>query len=96
MEAYCAYCYTTAVHLLKCGKCKKRLFCSKECQRQDWKVGHRVYCGKSGELGFDFEIRQVHGFGLGVFALQSFQKNDKIMVERPLLKFPSVPTAFPD
>ncbi|DBB10642.1 hypothetical protein WJX82_008607 [Trebouxia sp. C0006] len=30
---------------LKCGKCRKVSYCSKECQAKDWKAGHKVTCG---------------------------------------------------
>jgi hypothetical protein len=35
--------------LLKCGSCKFALYCSRECQRSDWKKGHRLICGHLGE-----------------------------------------------
>lgn len=28
----------------RCSRCKAKLYCSKECQRQDWKNGHKNYC----------------------------------------------------
>jgi hypothetical protein len=86
--SFCAFCYDPAKELLRCGQCLKRQFCSKECQRQDWKAHHKQYCKKTGEIGYDFEIKSCEK-GLGVFAMRPFQKNDMIMVERPLLKFPS-------
>jgi len=90
MSIFCAFCYVEAENLLTCGKCKKRKFCSKDCQKADWKLGHRLYCGISGELGHDYEIRQVDdNVGMGVFALRDFTKNEKVMVERPLLKWRS-------
>jgi hypothetical protein len=85
---FCAFCYDPAKELLHCGQCRKRQFCSKECQRQDWKAHHKKYCNKAGEIGYDFEIKSCEK-GMGVFALRPFKKNDMIMAERPLLKFPS-------
>ena len=29
---------------LRCAKCKAVKYCSKECQMQDWKGGHRMQC----------------------------------------------------
>ena len=85
----CAYCYKPAEKLFACGKCHKRRFCSRECQKADWKTaGHNFYCGIAGEVGCDFEIRKVSDqIGLGIFALKDFQKDDKIMAERPLLQW---------
>jgi hypothetical protein len=28
----------------KCGKCKAKFYCSRECQAADWKAGHKKYC----------------------------------------------------
>lgn len=33
---------------LKCGRCKVASYCSKECQKRDWKIGHKDIC--SGNL----------------------------------------------
>ena len=68
-----------------CDKCSKRLYCSKECQAADWAAGHEHWCGTAGELNHDYEIRPSMGRGLGVFALRSFERNDRIMVERPVV-----------
>lgn len=86
MEKSCSYCYAReAEPLKKCSKCKKRPFCSRECQVLDWKNGHKRWCGRSGELGTDFEIKESPGKGLGVFALRSFARDECIMVERPIV-----------
>ena len=86
----CAFCYKPQETLSKCGKCQKRQFCSRDCQRLDWKAGHKHWCGMAGEVGVDFVVRDAgSGKGLGVFALRSFHRNDKIMAERPVLLFPS-------
>jgi hypothetical protein len=81
----CAYCYAESEEHKACGRCKSRYFCSKECQKKDWKQGHKHWCGKSGEKNIDWEIRDVEGKGKGMFALKTFEKNDKIMVERPVI-----------
>jgi hypothetical protein len=84
----CAFCYSKTASF-SCGKCKKRSYCSKECQTEDWKKGcHKHWCGIAGELGYDFEIKDtgVEGKGLGVYALRDFKRNDKIMAERPAMR----------
>jgi len=30
--------------LQRCGRCKQRHYCSKKCQRSDWKKGHKAEC----------------------------------------------------
>lgn len=30
--------------LMKCGQCKRTGYCSKACQVEDWKLGHKVLC----------------------------------------------------
>lgn len=65
--------------LKKFGKCCKRLYCSKQCQAQDWRTGHNIYCGVAGEIGVDFEIRPAdESKGLGTFALRDFEENENI------------------
>eukprot|EP01084_Bolivina_argentea_P023613 44070_1 len=39
--------------LLKCSGCKKIKYCSKSCQKRDWKSRHRAF-SKLINLGFDF------------------------------------------
>lgn len=86
----CAYCYlkrdSVGCGILHCcDKCSKRLYCSQECQAADWNAGHQHWCGTAGEVDYDYEIRVSPGRGLGVFALRSFERNDRIMVERPVI-----------
>ena len=100
-KTFCAHCYAPVNpndnkknSSQQCDNCEKRLYCSKKCQREDWKsAAHRIYCGVAGEIGWDYEIRKVVGknqrIGVGLFALRDFQKNDKILVERPLLVAPN-------
>lgn len=85
----CAYCYKqkdseTCPPLRHCPKCHTRRLCSRACQLADWKSGHKHWCGKTGELDCDFEVRQAPGKRLGMFALRDFEPNDKIMMERPV------------
>ena len=43
----CAHCGAAGIEeapLLRCAKCKTRLFCSRKCQRKDWTAGHRGAC----------------------------------------------------
>jgi hypothetical protein len=85
----CAFCYAPAKKLLVCGQCHKRRYCSKDCQSSDWKeASHKHFCGKAGEIGIDYDVRPPEdGRGLGMFARRSFEKNEIIMAERPIIKF---------
>ncbi|KAG0234109.1 hypothetical protein B0O80DRAFT_437261 [Mortierella sp. GBAus27b] len=38
---------TTKNQFQRCGGCKKRFYCSRECQVEDWKKGHKSVCNKS-------------------------------------------------
>jgi MYND finger/SET domain len=95
----CAFCYQLESNLRKeeklktCGKCHKRTYCSRACQREDWTLGgHKFWCGKVGERGVDFQVELSEGKGFGLFALRSFCKGEKIMVERPVLMAPHAST----
>jgi hypothetical protein len=80
----CAWCYAVGDDdLKKCGKCGTRPYCSRDCQRKDWKMGHhKLWCGKAGEKGVDFDVRPAGEKGLGLFVNRDFQRGEKILVER--------------
>lgn len=84
----CAYCYVTLSRGYSvCGICRKRVYCSRQCQVSDWKTGHKRWCSQSGEKDCDYSIRPSSGKGLGVFAMRDFKAGEKIIVERPIIKF---------
>lgn len=87
-QPFCAFCYAPVAQLRFCGLCQQRGYCSKECQKRDWKeASHKKWCGAAGEIGIDWDLRPCGGDkGLGVFALREFRKNDLIMVEGPILR----------
>lgn len=88
LAPFCGWCYATQVvgeaKMLRCSKCRKRVYCSKACQLNDWKVGaHKHWCGASGEIGIDIAVRPAApGKGNGMFAMRRFERGEKIMVER--------------
>ena len=43
----CAECGATDKKLLRCGRCKNAWYCSLECQRKNWKTGHKDRCSIS-------------------------------------------------
>ena len=81
----CAFCYRNLVQVSLCGKCRKRKLCSRECQLADWKTGHKIWCGRSCELGLDFAVRLTDDRGFAVFALREIQRGEKIIAERPIM-----------
>lgn len=89
MEPICSVCCVSLENpssRLKCGKCLKRIYCSKECQVIDWKLqSHKHWCCKAGEIGYDYEIKpSIKYIGLGVYALRDFKEGEKIMAQRPI------------
>jgi len=83
---FCAYCYKQnedGRKLKQCGKCHSRRYCSRDCQAQDWRNGcHRLFCGGTGEIRVDYEIRHAKGKGFGVFAMRNILRNETILIER--------------
>lgn len=57
----------------------------------NWNQHKNWCCCNVGNLNVDYEIRDCEGEGevkgKGLFALRSFQKGDKVLIERPVLKF---------
>lgn len=95
MLACCAYCYAAPEKLLCCGLCHKRKYCSKDCQRLDWKQCHHKHFCKIGvgEIGIDWEVKESSTVsdtgGLGVFALRTIHKDEIIMAEHPIVQLPT-------
>ena len=40
----CSYCGEQELDLLRCSECKSEFYCSKICQKQHWKKGHKERC----------------------------------------------------
>jgi hypothetical protein len=81
----CAYCYVRILEGSepeKCAGCRKRTYCSAKCKGADWQECHERWCGGSGERGFDFDVREATGKGLGVYASRPFHRNEVVMVDR--------------
>ena len=49
--------------LMRCTKCRRRIYCSKECQKAGWKGGHKQECERLREGG-------EAGGGIGAAVLQ--------------------------
>lgn len=47
----CDYCKKKGVKLMVCSLCNKGYYCSKECQKKQWKEReHKIYCRKEGQF----------------------------------------------
>lgn len=84
-ERTCACCLSGLATTLQCGGCNARAYCSKQCQTQDWKQGHKRWCAlRAGEEGVHWEVRYVSPeMGRGVFALRPLPEGFRIMVGHP-------------
>jgi hypothetical protein len=46
--------------LMICTRCKMAYYCSKECQKAQWKAGHKQACRKEGQIEIG-DLMQLHG-----------------------------------
>ena len=48
---HCDYCKTEGKKLFKCSRCNRGFYCSKECQKKQWKENdHKSHCRKEGQF----------------------------------------------
>ena len=73
----------------KCGQCKRRVYCSRECQRLDWLPtgggqGHKNWCTvEYGEEDLDWFVTDIPGKGLGIKAKRNIPALYRIIVDGP-------------
>ena len=43
---HCASCHASEedAKLMKCARCQMKWYCSRDCQKAHWKLGHKLYC----------------------------------------------------
>ncbi len=88
-KRHCAFCLNPIEdQIIKlCGKCRRRAYCSRECQVTDWSAdgkgqGHKNWCHLvCGEEDIDWEVSNVPGKGLGVVAKRTIPAKYRIIVD---------------
>ncbi|KAF4039231.1 MYND finger [Phytophthora infestans] len=45
-SSVCSACQASGIKMSRCGQCKWAAYCSKTCQRDHWRTGHRQMCAK--------------------------------------------------
>lgn len=58
----CLVCNKSDIKLLQCSRCRQRYYCSKECQKVDWKDGHKEYCKELHDTDANIAKIQKHIF----------------------------------
>ena len=67
----CKCCEATGVALKRCSGCSTVYYCSPECQKKDWKEGHKVQCARLREQRNEFQDRMMREIDDSVAALCS-------------------------
>ena len=84
---HCSVCLKVCSPAKLCGKCKKRPYCSRECQLIDWPPkgkgqGHKNWFHLDcGEEDIDWEVKSIPGKGLGIVAKKEIPPLYRIIVE---------------
>ena len=76
MDKQCNTCQKTGEDVLSCV-CKTVQYCSKECQKKDWKT-HKKDCPP-------IVFKEVEGKGKGLFATRNIAQTSVIFAEEPVL-----------
>lgn len=72
MTELCSVC--GSVSTLKCSTCGQACYCSKSCQKKDWK-SHKKYC-------ISFSIQEISGKGRGLVARKIIKSGELIFKEK--------------
>jgi len=99
---HCAFCLNICGFPVKrCGGCKKRAYCSRECQLKDWSITgsgqrHKNWCGRyeCGEEDVDWEVVPIPNKGLGIRAKKLIPTGFRIIVEPAKNRPPKIYSGF--
>ncbi|KAH7081257.1 hypothetical protein BKA63DRAFT_530376 [Paraphoma chrysanthemicola] len=89
-ERSCAFCDKTELDtkLQRCAKCLTTSYCSRECQKRDWKI-HKFLCNSTTPASDQcYEVRTIAGKGQGLVAIYEIPRGTRILSERPLFTVP--------
>lgn len=81
----CQYCFKTDEKLSKCSGCKVVHYCSKECQKQGWKI-HKVYC-KSCNEGSKEDKKKHRELYNTILEYYTLHKDDSIVFSDNISKY---------
>ncbi len=62
VESLCSRCYRHApagTALLRCSSCRRSMYCTKDCQKLDWRDGHKLECKATDGLWSTLSPRDV-------------------------------------
>ncbi|GAQ78510.1 hypothetical protein KFL_000140300 [Klebsormidium nitens] len=60
LEGVCWNCRKQVERLMKCAKCRKASYCSKECQKKAWNDGHKWNCAERREFWKKGRKQRLH------------------------------------
>lgn len=88
-ERHCAFCLQSIVDksIKLCAKCRRRAYCSRDCQIADWSSdgkgqGHKNWCHLTcGEEDIDWQVSTIPGKGLGLVAKRQLPALYRIIVD---------------
>ena len=75
-HSYCDICGNPGNN--SCSRCRQLRYCSKECQKLDWKGGHKQACVDYRPYINQVEVRDSPVHGKGVFAVKDIPKNTRV------------------
>lgn len=81
----CQFCFKSESSLSKCSSCNVVHYCSKECQKHDWKM-HKLYCKlcREGSKEDKKKHRELYNTILAYYALH---KDDSIVFSENVSKY---------
>ena len=96
-QAHCRLCYKLleAGAILRCSKCKRAVYCSRECQLVDWKNGHKKDCKDiatygvqvmNAGFGRDVKKAKQHEQNVIIAGSKAFSQNIQTIMLRAILQ----------